>query len=304
MRLASYVDSGYQTVGVVTPADRVVAVADIDPGLPRTMRELLEVPDGLERLARHAPADGDGRSINATEFAPVVPDPRAIWCAALTYRSHVTEATGRETPTYPLFFPRVPESQVAHRQPLIKPAVSDLLDYEGELAVVIGRRARHIAIEDALSHVAGYSCYNDASVRDWQRHTPQIAPGKNFAGTGAFGPWLVTADEFGDPYGHRVVTRVNDEVRQSETIDALLFRIEYLIHYLSTMHPLLPGDVIVTGTPGGVGMRRDPAVFLASGDRVTVEIDGIGVLENRVATESPETTPTWRDTRAEKAITG
>lgn len=301
VRLASYLDAGREAVGVVTDEDQVVAVSSFDPGLPGTMRELLETPYGLERLARHAPAPRQGVPIESVQFTPVVTDPRAIWCAALTYRSHVTEAPGRQPLPYPLFFPRVPESQVGHRQPLIRPAVSEMLDYEGELAVVIGRRARHVAIGEALDFVAGYSCYNDASVRDWQRHTPQIAPGKNFAGTGAFGPWLVTSDEFGSPYQHRIATRVNGAVRQNEAIDALLFRIEYQIHYLSTMHALRPGDVVVTGTPGGVGMRHDPPLFLADGDVVTVEIDGIGVLENRVVSEAPEAPPTWSAAGAEEA---
>jgi 2-keto-4-pentenoate hydratase/2-oxohepta-3-ene-1,7-dioic acid hydratase in catechol pathway len=300
MRLASYVQDGRSTVGVVTAAGRVVSVSSIDPDLPSSMRDLLETPDGLARLADRPPADDAGVPIDTVRFDPVVPDPRAIWCAALTFESHVSEAPGRTAPPYPLFFPRVAASQVGHARPLIRPAVSELLDYEGELAVVIGRRARHVAVRDALDHVAGYACYNEASVRDWQRHATQIAPGKNFAGTGAFGPWLVTADEFGDPYAHRITTRVNGEVRQDESIDALLFRIEYLIHYLSTIHPLLPGDVIVTGTPGGVGVRRDPPAFLADGDLVTVEIDGIGVLENRVADEVPEAAPEWRDAQTQE----
>lgn len=293
MRLASYLDAGRAVAGLVTDDERIVAVSALEPGLPSTMRELLETPDGLERLARHTPRPGAGVPVDEVTFAPVVPDPRAIWCAALTYGSHVSEAPGRQAPPYPLFFPRVAESQVGHRQALVRPAVSELLDYEGELAVVIGRRARHVPIDGALGFVAGYSCYNEGSVRDWQRHTPQIAPGKNFAATGGFGPWLVTADAFGDPYAHRVVTCVNGEVRQDEAIDALLFRIEYQIHYLSAMHALLPGDVLVTGTPGGVGMRREPPVFLSEGDVVTVEIDGIGVLENPVEAEAPETPPTW-----------
>ncbi len=303
MRLASYRAGGDTAAGVITAGDRIVAVADVDPSLPSTMRELLELPDGLSRLAARAPRAGAGIPVDEIEFAPVVPDPRAIWCAALTYRSHVTEAPGRGAPAYPLFFPRVPESQVGHRQPLVIPAVSDRLDYEGELAVVIGRRARHVPVDQALDYIAGYACYNDASVRDWQSHTPQIAPGKNFAATGPLGPWLVTADEFGDPYGHRIVTRVNGDMRQDEAISALLFSIEYQIHYLSTMHALLPGDVLVTGTPGGVGMRRDPAVFLAAGDVVTVAIDGIGVLENVVAAEIPEAPPTWRPVSSQEAAT-
>jgi len=302
MRLASYLDAGRVIAGVVTDDERLVAVSALEPALPDTMRELLATPDGMERLARHAPGPGAGVPIDAVRFAPVVPDPRAIWCAALTYASHVTEAPGRQAPPYPLFFGRVAESQVGHREPLIRPAVSELLDYEGELAVIIGRRARHVPVGEALGYIAGYSCYNEGSVRDWQRHSPQIGPGKNFAATGGFGPWLVTPDAFGDPYAHHIVTRVNGEVRQDEAIDALLFRIEYQIRYLSTMHPLLPGDVLVTGTPGGVGMRRDPAVFLADGDVVTVEIDGIGVLENPVVAEAPEAPPTWRAADPGEAI--
>jgi 2-keto-4-pentenoate hydratase/2-oxohepta-3-ene-1,7-dioic acid hydratase in catechol pathway len=209
MRLCSYLDGDHTVAGVVTDDERVVAVSVLVPDLPTTVRALLETPDGLARLAAQRPGPGAGVPIADVRFAPVVPDPRAIWCAALTYRSHVSEAPGREAPPYPLFFPRVAASQVGHREPLIRPAVSELLDYEGELAVVIGRRARHIPIAEALDCVAGYSCYDEASVRDWQRHTPQIAPGKNFAATGGFGPWLVTPDAFGDPYGHRVVRRVN-----------------------------------------------------------------------------------------------
>ena len=301
MRIASYSAGGWPKLGLVTDENRVVDLADLDPWFPSTMRGLLELPGGLEKLADRAPEPGQGVAVEDVEFLPVVPDPRAIWCAALTFNSHVTEAPGREAPDYPLFFPRVAESQTGHRQPLIQPTVSEMLDYEGELAVVIGSRARHVPVADALSHVAGYSCYNEASVRDWQRHTPQIAPGKNFEATGGFGPWLVTPDEFGDPYGHRITTRVNGEVRQDASIDELLFRIEYLIHYVSTMHSLLPGDVIVCGTPGGVGMRMDPPVFLHSGDLVTVEIDGIGVLENPVLAESPETPPTWSSVNKELA---
>jgi 2-keto-4-pentenoate hydratase/2-oxohepta-3-ene-1,7-dioic acid hydratase in catechol pathway len=300
MRLVSYVVGDRQIAGVVTHDDRVIAVSSLDGQLPDDMLGLLSIEGALERLQSTALPAG-GVPVDSIEFAPVVPNPRAIWCAALTYNSHVSEAAGRRAPLYPLFFPRVQESQVGHRQPLVRPVVSDLLDYEGELAVVIGRRARHIPVEDALSYVAGYSCYNDGSVRDWQSHTPQISPGKNFEHTGGFGPWLMTTDQFGDPYNHRIVTRVNREVRQDDSIDSLLFRIEYQIHYLSTMHTLNPGDVLVTGTPGGVGMRREPPVFLNPGDVVTVEIDGIGTLENRVLLEEPEASSTWSPAQGQEA---
>jgi 2-keto-4-pentenoate hydratase/2-oxohepta-3-ene-1,7-dioic acid hydratase in catechol pathway len=214
-----------------------------------------------------------------------VTEPHAIWCAALTYLSHVREGGDRPVPDYPLFFLRVAGSQMGHGSPLVIPRVSEELDYEGELAVVIGTAGRHISRDDALQHVAGYTCYNDGSVRDWQRHTPQITPGKNFANTGGFGPWLVTPDEFGDPYGHHLQTRVNGEVVQSASISELLFKIEYMVEYLSTMCRLEVGDVIVTGTCGGVGLRRTPPYFLKPGDVVEVEIDGIGTLTNPVVKE-------------------
>jgi 2-keto-4-pentenoate hydratase/2-oxohepta-3-ene-1,7-dioic acid hydratase in catechol pathway len=291
MRVVTVSRAGLFSVGVVH-GDRVVDIAELDPGLPRSLRELLELEGGLHRLKELAGAVSStgGMPLAEVEFGPVVPDPRAIWCAALTFGSHVTEAPGRSAPPYPLFFLRVAESQTGHRCPLIRPFVSQQLDYEGELALIIGRPARHVPVERALEFVAGYSCYNDASVRDWQRHTSEISPGKNFAATGAFGPWLVTPDEFGDPYQHTITTRVNGEVRQQDSIAALLFPIQYLIHYLSTIHTLRPGDVVVCGTPGGVGLRRHPPEFLEPGDVVTVEIDGIGTLENPVVAEISGTT--------------
>jgi 2-keto-4-pentenoate hydratase/2-oxohepta-3-ene-1,7-dioic acid hydratase in catechol pathway len=169
---------------------------------------------------------------------------------------------------------------------MVRPRVSEELDYEGELAVVIGKPGRHIPENEALRHVAGYSCYNDGSVRDWQRHTTQFGPGKNFHRTGAFGPWLVTSDELYDPHAQTLVTRVSGEEMQRTGIAAMIFKIELLIHYLSTVYELRPGDVLSTGTPGGVGSKRKPPRFLKAGDRVEVEISGIGTLENPVVEET------------------
>jgi 2-keto-4-pentenoate hydratase/2-oxohepta-3-ene-1,7-dioic acid hydratase in catechol pathway len=301
MRIVSFSSGGSSGVGLVE-GDHLRPLAST-AGELLSLRAILEANSGADhrdRLIRQFEAvDTDAIPLNGVAFLPVVADPRAIWCAALTFDSHVTEAAGREAPTYPLFFLRVAASQTGHLQPLVRPAVSEKLDYEGELAVVIGRTARHVPVADALDYVAGYSCYNEGSVRDWQRHTPQITPGKNFFHSGSFGPWLVTPDEFGDPYSHSITTRVNGEIRQQESVDALLFRIEYLIHYLSTICPLEPGDVIVCGTPGGVGMRMDPPVFLREGDEVTVEIDGIGTLRNSVVQERPNATPTWQAAESE-----
>ena len=290
MKLTSYQHRGEASVGIVLDT-HIVDVRAVEPDAPATMRQFLswfaEQPgsDALEAGAARRVAAGDSVPIANVRLLPVVPDPHAVWCAALTYLSHVREGGSRPVPDYPLFFLRVANSQVGHSEDLILPKVSKELDYEGELAVVIGRAGRHIPVGRAAEHIAGYACYNEGSVRDWQRHTSQITAGKNFAGSGSFGPWLVTADEFGDPYQHVLTTRVNGQIRQQASISELLFKIEYMVHYLSTICPLEVGDVIVTGTPGGVGLRRDPPTFLEPGDVVEVEVDGIGTLRNTVAAE-------------------
>lgn len=286
MKLASYRTDSTSGVAVVQP-DGLVPLEHITLNPPRTMREV------LAWLPSH-PLDASTAEtipIEDVELLPVVPNPSAIWCAALTYLSHVREGGNRPVPDYPLFFLRVANSQLGHNAPMLLPNVSHELDYEGELAVVIGRRGRDIPMEDAMDYVAGYSCYNDGSVRDWQRHTTQITMGKNFDATGGFGPWLVTPDEFGDPSQHRITTRLNGEVMQDTGVDRLLFPIDYLIHYISTVSTLEIGDVIVTGTSGGVGVRRNPPVFMREADVVEVEIDGIGVLRNPVKSAATPASP-------------
>ena len=200
-----------------------------------------------------------------------MPQPQAIWCAALNYDAHITEGSW-ESPDYPPLFLRIAESMCAHDEPMVQPAVSEQLDYEGELAVVIGTRARHVEPEDAYQVVAGYSCFNDGSVRDWQRHTKQIANGKNFAKTGGFGPWLTTRDEVPDVESALLTTKLNGKTMQSARISEMVCGIPALISYITTMCELLPGDVIVTGTPGGVGARQDPQRFMFPGDVVEVEV--------------------------------
>ncbi|MGF6695471.1 2-keto-4-pentenoate hydratase/2-oxohepta-3-ene-1,7-dioic acid hydratase in catechol pathway [Paraburkholderia sp. MM5496-R1] len=217
-------------------------------------------------------------------LAPVIPNPDKIICVGLNYRDHVAE-TGRAQTEHPVLFARWPGSQVAHGEALIRPKVSERFDYEGELAVVIGKGGRHISSADALSHVAGYSCYNDGSVRDWQSHTSQFLPGKTFAGTGAFGPWLVTADEIPDPTDLTLTTRLNGAVVQQTRTDLMITDIPSLIAYCSTILPLTPGDVLVTGTPGGVGAKRSPPLWMKPGDVAEVEISGVGVLRNVVRDE-------------------
>ena len=249
-----------------------------------TLRTLLAA-GALAEAERIARDSGPDFALEGLELAPVIPDPDKIICVGLNYRDHVAE-TGKTVTEKPALFARFAGSQVGHLQPLVKPAISEEFDYEGELAVVIGKGGRHIPAERALEHVAGYSCYNDGSVRDWQRHTSQYLAGKTFAGTGGFGPWLVTADEIPDPSRLTLETRLNGEVVQHTTTDLMITPIPEQIAYMSTILPLLPGDVIVSGTPGGVGVKRNPPLFMRPGDVAEVEISGVGVLRNPVIAEA------------------
>lgn len=218
-------------------------------------------------------------------WLPVIPDPDKILCIGLNYETHRKE-TGRSEVENPTVFTRFANSQTGHLSPIIRPRVSHDLDFEGELAVVIGKPGRYIARSDAWDHVAGYACYNDGSVRDFQRHTHQFTPGKNFPGTGAFGPWMMTADEFKFRGSQRLQTRVNGQVVQEATFDQMIFDVPRMIEYCSTFTRLEPGDVIATGTPGGVGAKRTPPLWLKPGDTVEVEIDDLGILRNGVADEA------------------
>jgi 2-keto-4-pentenoate hydratase/2-oxohepta-3-ene-1,7-dioic acid hydratase in catechol pathway len=229
-------------------------------------------------------------SLAEVRLLPVIPRPEKIVCAVRNYMDHHQEvlAAGmhRELSEQPPIFLRVWRSQVAHGQPIIRPRVSGSLDWEGELAVVIGKPGRDIPEDRAYEHVAGYSIYNDASVREWQFHAKQIASGKNFEGTGAFGPWLVTADEISPGQPLRLTTRLNDEVVQDSHTGHMIFSTPRLISYASTIFTLVPGDVIVTGTPAGVGWSRKPQRFMKPGDVVEVEIERIGILRNPVEAQA------------------
>ena len=210
-------------------------------------------------------------------------NPGKILCVGVNYRPHIAEM-GRDVPEYPVVFTRFPESLVRDGDPIVKPGVSEQFDFEGELAVVIGSAARHVNREDALSYVGGYCCFMDGSVRDWQRHTHQFTPGKNFDRSGAMGPRVVPASEIPDPAALSLVTRVNGETMQQGEVADLVFDVPTLIEYCSTFTTLQPGDVIATGTPGGVGAARKPPVWLKGGDIVEVEIPGVGILTNQVIT--------------------
>lgn len=217
-------------------------------------------------------------------YRPVIPNPDKILCIGVNYRPHIEEM-GRELPDKPVVFVRFAGSLVGHAEAVVRPAASEQFDFEGELAVVIGRRARHVSRGQALDFVAGYSCFMDGSVRDWQRHSMQFTAGKNFHHSGSLGPCLVTRDEISDVRELRLQTRLNGTVVQTGCIRDLIFDIPYLIEYCSTFAELLPGDIIATGTPGGVGAARKPPLWLKPGDDIAVDIPQIGCLENPVAGE-------------------
>jgi len=271
MKLASFAAKGIASFG------RVEGDTLIDLGAALGVDDLkTALVQGLDLSC-----DGPRVSFDDVNFLPVIPNPSKIYCIGINYASHIAE-TGRETPDYPVTFVRFADSQVGQGQPMIAPAESEKYDFEGELAVVIGTAGRRIKKADALGHVAGYACFNDGSIRDWQRHTPQFTPGKNFEQSGAFGPWMTTTDDIPDPTALSLETRLNGQVVQSATIDDLVFDIPHLIEYLSTFQTLLPGDVIATGTTGGVGAFRKPPLWMKDGDTVEVEISEIGTLRNPI----------------------
>lgn len=221
----------------------------------------------------------------AIAWLPVIPNPDKILCIGLNYETHRKE-TGRTEVENPTVFGRFANSQTGHLANITRPKVSKDLDFEGELALIIGKSGRYIPRAQAWDHIAGYACYNEGSVRDYQRHTHQFTPGKNFPQTGAFGPWMVTPDEAGDLGPVRLQTRLNGEIVQDATISQMIFGIPQQIEYCSSFTKLEPGDVIVTGTPGGVGSRRTPPLWMKPGDVVEVEIDRIGLLRNGIADET------------------
>ncbi|MBV9747911.1 MAG: fumarylacetoacetate hydrolase family protein [Acetobacteraceae bacterium] len=280
MRLVSFRAGSGASYGVVVGEGIVDAGRRLGAELP-DLRSALRALDRLRPLANEQP---DHR-LDAVELLPVIPNPGKILCIGVNYMSHLKE-TGREPPAYPMIFARFADSQVGASQPMLRPPESEKFDFEGELAVVIGRTASRVPRERAYDCIAGYSCYNDGSIRDWQRHTGQFTPGKNFRATGAFGPWLVTADELPDPAAQTLVTRLNGQEMQRAPISDLVFDIPALIQYCSTFIDLQPGDVIVTGTTGGVGAFRTPPVWMKDGDTVEVEISGIGTLRNPVRDEA------------------
>ena len=279
MKFLSYSFQGQASWGLATDT----GVVSLSSAHHPTLRSALA--DGmLEKLGAAAQGQPDTCTLAQISYLPVITDPGKIICIGHNYEEHRVD-TDRHKTQNPTVFLSVADSQTGHLQPLLMPPESDHFDYEGEIAVVIGKGGRRIARDQAWEHVAGYSAYNDGSVRDWQRHTTQFTPGKNFVGTGAFGPILVTRGEIADGEELSLTTRLNGQVMQHATTAMLIFPIPRLIEYVSTFTHLAPGDVIVSGTPGGVGARRQPPVWMKEGDLVEIEVSKIGVLRNRVERE-------------------
>lgn len=260
----------------IASGDGVVDMGAYAPSL----RHALWATASLREEAQRAP---DFRLEDIT-FLPPIPDPDKILCVGLNYVTHIREG-GREPPAKPIIFTRFASAQVGHGQPMIRPKASETFDFEGELAVVIGRSCRHVTRQEVPQVIAGYACYNDGSIREWQRHSSQFTPGKNFPRSGAFGPWIVTPDEMGEIRSTTLLTRLNGEEMQRASADDLCFDIPSLIAYCSTFTRLEPGDVIATGTTGGVGAYRTPPLWMKPGDTVEVEISGIGILRNPIGEE-------------------
>ena len=282
MRLASFTRDGKPGFGAVVDDGIVDLTGKIDKAA--TLAELL-AKDGIAKAKDHVGARKADFGLDAIRFLPVIPAPSKIICVGLNYLDHAAEAS-LKVGAHPVIFHRYAESMTGHNEPLIRPKASDKHDYEGELAVIMGRTGRHIPAERAMDYVAGYACFNDSSIRDWQFHTNQYGMGKNFVATGGFGPWMTTADEIPDYRTLTLETYVSGERLQLGHLKDLAFDVPGLISYVSEALPWHPGDVLVTGTPSGVGFARKPPRFLHDGDVVEVRISTIGSLMNPVVDEA------------------
>ncbi|ASG23944.1 fumarylacetoacetate hydrolase family protein [Nitrospirillum viridazoti] len=285
MKFVTYTSNTGPRLGVVD-GDAVIDLNQAQSQVPADITAALLAGVDLVAAGKAALASAAPRLGRATlTLAPVVPRPGKIICLGLNYYDHAKEG-GREKPDYPWFFMRTATSLIGAGAPALRPRVSEKLDYEAELAVVIGKAGRHIPQDRALAHVFGYSCFNDISVRDYQKRTPQWTIGKNFDGTGAFGPELVTADALpAGGAGLAIQCRLNGQVMQSANTDSMIWGVAETIALLTECLTLEPGDVIVMGTPAGVGFARTPPVWMRAGDRVEVEIDGVGLLANTIQDE-------------------
>lgn len=288
MRLVTFQGATGPTIGV-RDGNQVIDLSKAAPDLPTDMVGLLEGGDDALAKAKSASVQaGDDCKLefSSLKLLPPIPRPGKIICIGRNYAAHAAEG-GAETPTYPEIFYRGPTTLIAHGDPIIRPKCSDKLDFEAELVVVIGKKAKHISEADAGSVIAGYSLFNEGTLRDYQRKSSQWTIGKNFDNTGPFGPEIVTSDEVPEgAKGLRIQSRLNGQIMQDANTDDLVFTIHNLIYRLTECMTLEPGDIIVSGTPAGVGYARTPPVFMKPGDVIEVEVDGIGILSNTIEDES------------------
>ena len=286
MRLFSFRDDKQVKLGVLSSATaiRYFALEDIASWAPNSLPALLAMEGSLEKIAAAIATAPDAlqRDCAGLRYAPLIPDAGKVICMGLNYADHAAEG-GHAKPDFPSFFLRANTSLIGHGEAMVRPRQSEQLDYEAELAVIIGKRARHLGREEALDCVAGYSLFNDGSVRDFQRKTSQWTIGKNFDATGPFGPWLVSRDELPPgAHGLRIQSRLNGQVMQDANTRDFLFDVREALVIISACMTLEPGDVMITGTPAGVGYARKPPVFMKAGDHCEIEVEGIGILSNPV----------------------
>ncbi|MFC0239947.1 fumarylacetoacetate hydrolase family protein [Rhodopseudomonas telluris] len=285
-RLATFTVNGLTRYGAVCDHGVVDWSARHANDYP-TLREVIAA-GALTRIVDEADYTAPDFARDAVKFEPPIPQPEKIICVGVNYPDRNAEyKDGSEAPKFPSMFMRTPRSFVGHGTPLVRPKASKLLDYEGELTLVIGKGGRHIAEADALNHIAAITLCNEGTIRDWVRHAKfNVTQGKNFDHTGSIGPWLVPYTNEAQIADIRLTTRVNGETRQDDRTSRMIFGFRYLIHYISTFTTLVPGDIIVTGTPSGAGARAEPPVYLKPGDAIEVEADGIGILRNGVIDEA------------------
>jgi 2-keto-4-pentenoate hydratase/2-oxohepta-3-ene-1,7-dioic acid hydratase in catechol pathway len=286
-RIATYSAAGKTAYGAVTDMGVIDLSSRFGKEYP-TLREVIAA-GALMKLAEQAERSSPDVALDAITYLPPIPAPEKIICIGVNYPDRNAEyKDGSDAPKYPSMFMRTPRSFVGHNASLVRPRASTQLDYEGEVTIVIGKAGRHIKQSDALSHIAALTLCNEGTIRDWVRHAKfNVTQGKNFDSTGSLGPWIVPYTKESQLADIRLHTRVNGETRQDDRTSRLIFNIPFLLSYITTFTTLVPGDVIVTGTPTGAGARFDPPRYLKPGDVVEVEADGIGVLRNTVADETP-----------------
>jgi acylpyruvate hydrolase len=288
MKIVGFEADGGLRLGIVE-GDQVVDLQSVDPNLPSDLRLILQKRSDLTPLAdlaKKAPASAR-RPLQGLKYALPVANPGKVVCLGLNYLEHVKEGPNRDNiPKFPTIFMRANSSLVAHERPMIRPRVSETFDYEAELVIIVGKRVKHLTMQNACSCIAGFSCFNDGSIREYQRRTTQWDMGKNFDATGGFGPWMVTADELPEgAKGLKIESRLNGQVMQSDNTDNMMFPIAETLVDITQGMTLEPGDLVVTGTPSGVGHARKPPVWMKHGDTIEIEVEKVGILRNPIEDE-------------------